>query len=717
MGQYSSSSLFLGKLWSETLATSSIYVASNFIPSVFTFDINPDTLALENISLDSLGTAFPITSGIGDAHRSYYLGENPTSGIRFWVDTHKALGIYYYHSPHFINDNDGLGWFSYYSYGWIDEGDAKDNVVYIGAYYNTDIDAEYLIIGRYDPSRDNTFVIEYWRNKVNTAGYANWTQAKVDSIKGWILYLFYGKYPPASGDIAEELLTYSNDSFPANPSLFQVRPGQTINFEFELVIDESTSIRPFTDVKFVTETYQYGDKTYINIPESFATINGTSITISPDASVPSTLNVYALANGYKTANGEYIRSRILIIAVISDAYADGGSSSGGIGGGGSFSGPGGSWGNGIGPSPSHSVVGDLPIGSAEQDSSRTGLFTRYGMSASGLYVVGSALYVESILANVGKEIMSFLWNSPAEALISLISYPFSVTNLVGSTSTNIKFGSLELDISGNALNGSFAQIDWGTISLKEFWGNFLDYAPHTKIDMYLPWCTGSVPIDPHECMPGSLTVKTNIELSKGTCIHNIFGNKGALIGTYSGTCGSQLPMTALDTSGKALALVTAAAGAIVAGAAAGGAQSHGIQAANAPTPIGLTHAQRISHQQNAMASAEAPYRRIQRGASGVALASSIATFRTPNQIVRNGSFSGSGAGMSIQYPFIIISRPEQSIPDGYGHYFGYPSNVFTGLGAVSGYAEIGSIHLDGFSSATVEELEEIESRLKEGVIF
>lgn len=378
---------------------------------------------------------------------------------------------------------------------------------------------------------------------------------------------------------------------------------------------------------------------------------------------------------------------------------------------------------------SEDIRGDVPNGSKESNSSSTGLFTRYAMSSSDLYVVGAALYTENILASIGKEIMSFLWNSPSDALISLISYPFDVGSLISTTSTSVKFGSLTLEaVTGARLNGTFAQIDWGSIQLEEFWGNFLDYAPHTKIDLYLPWCTGFVSIDPHECLPGSISVVTNIEISKGTCVHNVFGNKGALIGTFSGTCGSQLPMTALDTSGKALALVTAAAGAIVAGAAAGGATSAGIAAANDVHAWGPYQKQAISRGleyraahlwavDKAADAAEAPYRAVKQRASQAALVSAAAAFRTPASVQRSGSFSGNGAGMGIQYPFIIISRPEQNVPENYGRFYGYPSNVYTSLGSVRGYTEVGSVHVNGLSGSTLEEIEEIENLLHGGVIL
>lgn len=386
---------------------------------------------------------------------------------------------------------------------------------------------------------------------------------------------------------------------------------------------------------------------------------------------------------------------------------------------GGSSGPGGGGGN-FGDGDSANPVGNVPNGSAELDVTDSGLFSMYACSESDLVTLGAALYTEDILAAIGKEIMSFLWNSPIEGVIGLCSYPFTIP---AGASKNLKFGALELPIQMNGVDRSFMQINWGTISLNEYWGNFLDYGPHTKIDLYLPWGVGFVPIDPHECLPGTLSVVTNIELAKGTCVHIVSGNIGQ-IGIYSGVCGSMLPVTAIDTSGKLLSGVTSAVTALVSAGAGAVAGSHERAAAKwigaSQNAQSLGYAKEAINYGNKKAEVEmaaaAPYQALSNRYAQAALASSVAAFRTPAQVQRNGGFSNSGAGLGIQNPFVIISRPEQNIPDNYGHYFGYPSNISEYLGNLDGYTEVADVHLTGIS-ATLNELDEIESLLKGGVVL
>lgn len=544
--------------------------------------------------------------------------------------------------------------------------------------------------------------IVIYADKDKKAAYMNWISPD-------------GEIKVSRGDVIENI--FSLQPFPLLNDL--IEPFTDVNIGFTYITDVTDtpqeSLGPlFLDIQGTTVTI--GERMYLNQFKLIATANGW---------------VYGPTGNPLHPEGDPVRVTkiVTVIDPWDRVYDEGGTSSGGIGGGGSHTGPGGSISGG--GASSYNTRGDLPIGSAEADSSNTGLFTRYALSATGLHGIARALYADTILQNIGKEVMSFLWNSPSEGLVSLVSYPFNITSLpdvASSSVTSMKFGSLELPVAATKLGSTFTQIEWGTITLNEYWGNFLDYAPHTKIDLYLPWCTGSVSIDPHECLPGSLEVVTNLELAKGTCCHSIFGNKGALIGTYYGTCGSVLPLTAIDTSGKALALVTAAAGAMSAIGNAGAATSAGIAAANSPETTARAHSLELSRgldplsartmaQREAIQAAEAPYNAARNRAIKVAVPSAIAAFRTPANIVRNGSFVANGPGMAMQYPFIILSRPEQNVPANYAGHYGYPSNVLVRLGSTSGYTEVAAIHLDGISGATMNEIEEIDSLLKGGVIL
>ena len=65
---------------------------------------------------------------------------------------------------------------------------------------------------------------------------------------------------------------------------------------------------------------------------------------------------------------------------------------------------------------------------------------------------------------------------------------------------------------------------------------------------------------------------------------------------------------------------------------------------------------------------------------------------------------------------MYITRPRQNVPADYGKIKGYPSNITTQLKNLNGYTVIDEIHLENMS-ATDDEIEEIETLLKQGVII
>lgn len=396
------------------------------------------------------------------------------------------------------------------------------------------------------------------------------------------------------------------------------------------------------------------------------------------------------------------------------------------------SGPAGGDGNFGRDEESDDISVDLPFGSVEGDSS--GTYTRYLVNSSQLELFGEWLWTTDLGLAIAKSVISLIYGDPSESLIGLISFPFNLEAMQGmSTSgTHLFWGHHDSGLAATAVRNAAVRVDWGSIQLSEYWGNFLDYSPHTKIDLYLPWGTGFVSIDPGQCLPGSLHVITNIELSKGSCVHNVIGNNGCVIGSYSGQCGKQLPLISSDFASKIAGTVTAAAAGIAAGAVSGGiAASQAAAYHNSSnlhwggTPIKFTGVERGKYQDYAKFGAVDPSPYINNGAGQISNAiktagkiatSSLAINRSPVHVSRNGGFTDGSASLGIQYPYIILSRPSQNMPKEYGKFYGYPSNIYSKLGQLKGYTEVGEIHLKNIP-ATNDEILEIDRLLKNGVIF
>ena len=78
--------------------------------------------------------------------------------------------------------------------------------------------------------------------------------------------------------------------------------------------------------------------------------------------------------------------------------------------------------------------------------------------------------------------------------------------------------------------------------------------------------------------------------------------------------------------------------------------------------------------------------------------------------------SGSAGIMGVKKPFIVIERPNISVPDYVQRYAGLSANVTMKLGSLSGFTTCDYVHIEGLH-ATEAELNEIESLLHSGVIL
>lgn len=425
--------------------------------------------------------------------------------------------------------------------------------------------------------------------------------------------------------------------------------------------------------------------------------------------------------------GGIVRTFKVDFYVHRDPYTPGGS----IGGGSAI--PSGSGGGGgtFPSSPGPSLVDKIPSGQTGNDIAKSGMFTMYLMNQQYMDLMGDIFWED----NLGITVLKEIFGNPIDSVISTTSYPFNLVNLASSANQNLFFGPWNTNLPFIALTKSSFQIDWGTIEIPFAWGNFLDYSPYTKMELFLPWGPGYVTIDPNDVSPysntpgnfnvstfssGSIQVKTNIELGKGTCVHNVIGNNGRVIGSFSGIVGRNIPMTALDTAGKALATIgavaaVATAGASTAATAASGGFNKIVHGGLTPISGGQGMAMHAYSVLDPSAVASGFASNV--GNSSAANMASRALFNTPLAYPRAGTFSDGSSAMTVQEPFLIISRPVQSVPTQYGHYNGYPSNIYVAnLNAVSGYTELAEIHLDNVT-ATADELQELDAILKGGILL
>lgn len=297
-----------------------------------------------------------------------------------------------------------------------------------------------------------------------------------------------------------------------------------------------------------------------------------------------------------------------------------------------------------------------------------GLWSIYNPSLQQVNDFGAWLWSDT-LADQFKRI----FNSPIDGVIG-----FHMLYCVPTTgaSRNIKCGFLQSPVSAPVVSNPYVEIDCGSVTIEEFYGNALDY-DNTRISLYLPF-VGIVPLDTNIVMGSELEVTYRVDVLTGTCLAQvkvIKQNSNAVMYSFAGNCAVQVPLTATTYTGVV--------GALLNGISAGASIMTGnlVQAA---------------------------------GSAAGALASGFSGLSGAKQ---SGTFGANAGALGIRIPYVIITHPVTAMPYNFEQLQGKPSNMAVTLSSLSGFTRIKYVHLENIGSATEEEINMIKERLMEGVII
>ena len=369
-----------------------------------------------------------------------------------------------------------------------------------------------------------------------------------------------------------------------------------------------------------------------------------------------------------------------------------------------------------------------------------GLITLFRPEKNALQALGRVLWtnITDFIDNLNK-----IFVNPMDYIISLNIFPCIPE--VGEP-REINIGSWTSNIYMSPVLSQWHEYNCGTIRINEYWGSALDYAPNTKISLFLPFI-GSVDLNTDEVMGHALTVKYNIDLMSGQCVAMVAVDDSVWY-QFTGECSISIPLTASDWSRVYTAAIGAVGTAITggisaagAGAAAGGATAAlaGTRASEAismagqnfaminETSKGIRGVQEMRTRMleaaeiasNAARQAASAPTRVGAGIRASRIANTInntvgQVTSGKGHISHSGSVSGSAGMLGIKTPYIIIEFPNQSLADNYKHFVGYPSNLSGKLSDFSGYTECEQVIPNGFTG-TDDELAELLESLKGGV--
>lgn len=276
----------------------------------------------------------------------------------------------------------------------------------------------------------------------------------------------------------------------------------------------------------------------------------------------------------------------------------------------------------------------------------------------------------------------WLWqDNPFQSWVNVLGNPYDyIVGLLAIPKTPTT-GSAERPVLGNIkapdsmpkITSQFVRHDFGTVTFHEYSRSYLDYSPYTKVTLYLPYI-GYVPLDADYISEKEVNVQYTIDVFTGSFVAYVTV-AGKVLYTYNGMMGVHVPITN-QTYNNFIGGLIGIAGTI----------GSMIATEGATAPLGAA-----------------------------SIASTATNILKPT-VEHGNNLTGTPGVMSVQYPYFIIKRPAQSIPERMQTFTGFPSNTLKSLGDVRGFTKVEYIHIENIS-ATEDEKAEIMSLLKEGVIF
>lgn len=263
-----------------------------------------------------------------------------------------------------------------------------------------------------------------------------------------------------------------------------------------------------------------------------------------------------------------------------------------------------------------------------------------------------------------------LFSNPMDSILGLSAVPI---RLLGSSAS---FSLGGVPITGMTLPQVSKQrytYHMGTITVSERWGSYLDYDPYTKFSIFLPFI-GMRDLSADDIMGKTVSLVYDIDILTGMCVARLQAGTNCLY-EWGGNCAIQLPINSRNWDSVFSTAVSAVGG--IMSAVTGG---------SAPLVAG------------SVASA------------------ALQTVSMKPRIDKSSTIGGAAGWLGQMTPYIIRTTPEAFIPSEQNKFIGYPAYINVNMGAISGYNEVESVHLENIP-ATGAELDEIETILKGGAIF
>lgn len=308
---------------------------------------------------------------------------------------------------------------------------------------------------------------------------------------------------------------------------------------------------------------------------------------------------------------------------------------------------------------------DFQGGEIESNVFDKSLINAFSLNAQQLASLNNTLWNKDLLVQ-----LKTLFNDPVDSICSLHIVPF-VSTVGADENAQVKIGNLDIpNCTGTRLSISYSVLTLNDdITIPNLYNNFLDYAPYTKVKLYLP-LIGMVDLDTNIVMGKKLSIEYILDnLTGGLTAQIKVGSD--VIYTYSGVCIIRLPITSVSYAAVIKDTISTI---------------------------------------SAMISGD-----IKSSVTGAF--SAIDNIVNPDVNVKY-NVGGSTSIYACRKIFAVVLRPVSQKPTNYNSTVGVPSQKTAVLSDpnLKGFVSVSDIHLQR-TTATESEQDEIISILKDGIII
>ena len=293
----------------------------------------------------------------------------------------------------------------------------------------------------------------------------------------------------------------------------------------------------------------------------------------------------------------------------------------------------------------------------------------------------NSLYSEMWSTQLSRQLRDTKY-SPMQGIGSL--HKMACESPAEPTAVNIRLAGATLKTTGYIVQQQFVKTVFPFVPITRYSGTFLDFAPHTKISVHLPYI-GTVSVDPDCCVGGGLQVCYIFDVLQGNCCAilkytNRFGQSD-IYGSYTGNCAYQSIVSGSDNGFPAVrgAVQTLATGAVN--------------------------------------FAEGNFG----GAALAALSAGTSLATAEHSFSRTGNTGGNAAALGSTDLYVTVTSPQdvRTIDNDVNYRvqnIGYPAAGGGTVGDYEGHWLEGIIHAD-IPEATEAEKREIENRIRGGLFI